>query len=136
MIKQIKSGEVEAGLNELLEKVTKFFQFGPNISCGWVSGEGGLRRWGQGEGQEEEQEQGLQLQVHRTREGCQAAWGWERYMFEKLKFICIYVVNYTNSFSLSFELNISGALHNVKELQKKSELWKFTQKLEVSHVTN
>ena len=41
------------------------------FGCG--SGEGGVRGRGQGEGEEEEQEQGVQLQVHRAREGGKAA---------------------------------------------------------------
>ena len=62
---QIKSGEVEAGLNELLEKVANFFK---TIFVA-VVGEGGVWRRGKGEGEEEEQEQGVQLQVHRAGEG-------------------------------------------------------------------
>ena len=64
-IPQIKSGEVEAGLNELLEKVR--INSGLSKIAGkqrQLSGEGGLRRRWESEGEEEEQEQGVQLQVH------------------------------------------------------------------------
>ena len=48
-----------------------------------------------------------------------------------------HLITFTGDFSfVLIYLIVAGALLNVKELQKKSELWKFTQKLEVSHVTN
>ena len=55
---QIKSGEVEAGLNELLEKV----RIEKNFLSGIPQrdpGEGGLRRRGESESEEEEQEQSV-----------------------------------------------------------------------------
>ena len=62
---QIKSGEVEAGLNELLEKVRTYSGFSQvSGKQRQLLGEGGLRRRWESESEEEKQEQSVQLQVH------------------------------------------------------------------------
>jgi len=83
---EVKSSEVEAGLNELLDKVKEVY-----------GGEGKVK-------------------------------------VKKKNKQKVYSFKYTGPERGAHLLE--GAIRNVKELQGKSELWKFTQTLEVSHITN